>query len=57
MSANDPKRAEKPTPILPVELGQDRIPYARGMRAGDWVFATGLMGQDFKTGIPADVIS
>jgi enamine deaminase RidA (YjgF/YER057c/UK114 family) len=27
------------------------------MRAGNWVFATGQMGQDFKTGVPADVIS
>jgi enamine deaminase RidA (YjgF/YER057c/UK114 family) len=47
----------QPEALLPVELGRARIPYARGMRAGNWVFATGQMGQDFKTGVPADVVS
>ena len=43
--------------LLPVTLGKDKISYAQGMRAGNWVFATGQMGQDFQTGIPADVLS
>lgn len=42
-------------PLLPVLLGRDRIPYARGMRAGNWVFLTGQMGQDFTHGIGVDV--
>lgn len=42
-------------PLLPVTLGASGIPYAQGMRAGRWVFATGHMGQDFKTGIPREV--
>lgn len=58
MPTNEVKRSPKTAePLLPVELGQDRIPYAQGMRAGNWVFATGLMGQDFKTGVPAEVIA
>ena len=43
-------------PLRPVELGAGKIPYAPGVRAGNWVFATGHMGQDFKNGIPDDVV-
>jgi enamine deaminase RidA (YjgF/YER057c/UK114 family) len=44
-------------PLLPVELGPGKIKFARGMKAGRWVFATGLMAQDFATGIAPDVLS
>jgi enamine deaminase RidA (YjgF/YER057c/UK114 family) len=44
-------------PLLPVELGSGKIKFARGMKAGRWVFASGLMAQDFKTGIAPDVLS
>src|SRR5262245_55699713 len=44
-------------PLLPVELGSGKIRFAQGMKAGRWVFATGLMAQDFKTGIAPDVLS
>jgi enamine deaminase RidA (YjgF/YER057c/UK114 family) len=44
-------------PLLPVELGPGKIKFAQGMKAGSWVFASGLMAQDFKTGIAADVVS
>jgi enamine deaminase RidA (YjgF/YER057c/UK114 family) len=44
-------------PLLPVELGPGRVKFAQGMKAGSWVFATGLMAQDFKSGIAADVLS
>jgi enamine deaminase RidA (YjgF/YER057c/UK114 family) len=37
--------------LLPVELGRARVRYAPGMRAGNWVFATGHLAQDFATGI------
>jgi enamine deaminase RidA (YjgF/YER057c/UK114 family) len=44
-------------PLLPVELGPAKVKFARGMKAGRWVFASGLMAQDFKTGIDPDVLS
>ncbi len=33
-----------PQPLLPTTLGAGRIPYARGMRAGEWIYAQGVMG-------------
>jgi enamine deaminase RidA (YjgF/YER057c/UK114 family) len=44
-------------PLLPVELGSGKIRFAQGMKAGRWVFATGLMAQDFQNGIAPDVLS
>jgi enamine deaminase RidA (YjgF/YER057c/UK114 family) len=44
-------------PLLPVELGPGKIRFAQGMKAGRWVFASGLMAQDFKTGIAPDVLA
>jgi enamine deaminase RidA (YjgF/YER057c/UK114 family) len=44
-------------PLLPVELGPGKVKFAQGMKAGSWVFATGLMAQDFKNGIAPDVLS
>jgi len=48
-------------PLLPVELGLGKIKFARGMKAGRWVFANGLMAQDFSkdfvNGIAPDVLS
>src|SRR5712691_9824513 len=44
-------------PLLPVELGPGRIRFAQGMKAGRWVFANGLMAQDFVNGIAPDVLS
>ena len=44
-------------PLLPVELGPGKIKFAQGIKAGAWVFATGVMAQDFKNGIAADVLS
>ena len=43
--------------LLPVELGPGKVKFAQGMKAGRWVFATGLMAQDFKNGIAPDVLS
>jgi enamine deaminase RidA (YjgF/YER057c/UK114 family) len=43
-------------PLLPVELGPAKVKFAQGMKAGRWVFATGLMAQDFKSGIAPDVL-
>src|SRR6185436_18837066 len=42
-------------PLLPVELGAGKVKFAQGIKAGRWVFATGVMAQDFKTGIAPDV--
>ena len=44
-------------PLLPVELGSGKVKFARGIKAGRWVFATGLMAQDFATGIAPDVLA
>jgi enamine deaminase RidA (YjgF/YER057c/UK114 family) len=44
-------------PLLPVELGSGKIKFAQGVKAGPWVFATGLMAQDFKNGIAPDVLA
>ncbi|MBX9845698.1 MAG: hypothetical protein K2Z80_28220 [Xanthobacteraceae bacterium] len=44
-------------PLLPVELGPGKIRFAQGMKAGRWVFASGLMAQDFKTGLAPDVLA
>ena len=44
-------------PLLPVELGAGKVKFAQGMKAGRWVFATGLMAQDFKNGIAPDVLA
>jgi enamine deaminase RidA (YjgF/YER057c/UK114 family) len=44
-------------PLLPVELGPGKIKFAQGMKAGRWVFATGVMAQDFVNGMAPDVLS
>src|SRR5262245_32588500 len=44
-------------PLLPVELGSGKVRFARGIKAGRWVFATGLMAQDFVHGIAPDVLA
>src|SRR6185437_13772428 len=44
-------------PLLPVELGRGKVRFAQGIRAGRWVFATGLMAQDFVNGIAPDVLA
>ena len=43
-------------PLLPVTLGNGRVAYAPGMRAGSWVFASGHMAQDYGSGIAASVL-
>ena len=50
-------KAASVEPLLPVELGPGKIKFAQGMKAGRWVFANGLMGQDFVNGIDPDVLS
>ena len=51
------KKASAAEPLLPVELGAGKIKFAQGMKAGRWVFATGLMAQDFINGVVPDVLS
>src|SRR5579862_1089123 len=43
--------------LLPVELGPGKVKFAQGIKAGRWVFATGLMAQDFANGIAPDVLA
>jgi len=54
MASTADGRAE---PLLPVELGAGRIKFAQGVKAGRWVFASGLMAQDFINGVAPDVLS
>src|SRR6201996_750892 len=49
------KSASRIETLLPVELGAGKIKFAQGIKAGRWVFATGLLAQDFGTGRPPDV--
>ena len=51
------KSANAVQPLLPVELGSGKIKFAQGIKAGRWVFATGLMGQDFVNGIAPEVLA
>jgi enamine deaminase RidA (YjgF/YER057c/UK114 family) len=44
-------------PLLPVELGAGKVKFAQGVKAGRWVFATGLMAQDFANGMAPDVLA
>src|SRR5580658_10005985 len=44
-------------PLLPVELGPGKIKFAQGVKAGRWVFATGLMAQDFVNGIAPEILA
>src|SRR6266403_2745988 len=44
-------------PLLPVELGAGKVKFAQGIKAGRWVFATGVMAQDFLNGIAPDVLA
>jgi enamine deaminase RidA (YjgF/YER057c/UK114 family) len=44
-------------PLLEVELGAGKVKFAQGIKAGRWVFATGVMAQDFKSGIAPDVLA
>jgi len=41
--------------LLPVILG-GRIPYARGIRAGNWIFASGILATDFINGLAPEVV-
>ena len=54
MTTSNPLRTAEP--LLPVELGSGKVRFAQGMKAGRWVFATGLMAQDFVNGIAPDVL-
>jgi enamine deaminase RidA (YjgF/YER057c/UK114 family) len=51
------KKTSAVEPLLPVELGSGKIKFAQGMKAGRWVFATGVMAQDFINGIAPDVLA
>ncbi len=43
--------------LLPVEIAKGKILYARGMKAGRWIFATGHMGTDYKNGLMPGVVN
>ena len=49
------KSAKGAEPLLPVELGSGKVKFAQGVKAGRWVFATGLMAQDFVNGVAPDI--
>jgi enamine deaminase RidA (YjgF/YER057c/UK114 family) len=41
--------------LLPTELGRARIPVARGVKAGGWVFATGVLATDDRNAFAVEV--
>jgi len=51
------KSATSAEALLPVELGAGKVNFAQGVKAGRWVFATGLMAQDFINGMAPDVLA
>src|ERR1700761_3101665 len=51
------KSASRIETLLPVELGAGKIKFAQGIKAGRWVFATGLLAQDFVNGMAPDVLA
>ena len=53
----DKSASPEAEPLLAVDLGPGKVKFAQGMKAGRWVFATGLMAQDFKTASPPDVLA
>src|SRR3954466_5939311 len=57
MTSAKPSAKPAAEPLIPVELGAGRIKFAQGMKAGRWVFANGLMAQDFVHGIAPDVLA
>jgi enamine deaminase RidA (YjgF/YER057c/UK114 family) len=56
MAMNEKDTRTRVAPLLPVELGAGKVKFAQGVKAGRWVFATGLMAQDFANGIASDVL-
>lgn len=42
-------------PLLPVTIPNTNIQFARGVRAGPWIFATGQCGTDYKSGLAPEV--
>jgi enamine deaminase RidA (YjgF/YER057c/UK114 family) len=43
--------------LASVKLGKHGVHYARGVRAGPWVFATGCLAQDFRDGYSDEVVA
>ncbi len=43
-------------PLLPVPIPRSAARFARGVRAGRWIFATGLAGTDFVNGLAPEVV-
>jgi enamine deaminase RidA (YjgF/YER057c/UK114 family) len=44
------------TALLPVEIPNTPYRWARGIRAGRWLFATGQCGTDYVHGLAPDVV-
>ena len=49
-------RANPVEALLPIKLGKGRIPCARGVRAGPWVFASGILATDDKGGLAPEAV-
>ena len=42
--------------LLPVKIAKGRIPFARGVRAGPWVFASGILATDDKGALAPEAV-
>ena len=48
-------RSDAVETLLPAELGRARVPIARGVKAGGWVFVTGVFATDDRNAFAAEV--
>src|SRR5258708_33453708 len=49
-------KAASVEPLLPVQIPHTGARLARGIRAGQWVFATGQAGTDYVNGLAPEVV-
>jgi enamine deaminase RidA (YjgF/YER057c/UK114 family) len=52
----NPSAKEGVEHLLPVVLGSGKVAFARGVRAGPWVFVNGTLATDFRNGLPPDLV-
>jgi len=52
MSTKGREQSHTVQAVLPSKVSSGPVHYAQAVRAGHWLFVTGLLAQDFKKGIP-----
>lgn len=54
--APDSTNSRAVEPILPIPIPRTGAQFARGIRAGRWLFATGVSGTDYVNGVAPEVV-